>query len=315
VVALVVSALIAGYLLIPYAYFRFLLGLSVPLKVFEQRRTEDLTRAVVTLVLIFGCALLTVWYLPFFKDHPLGFPDTPALRYSDYVTVASGLYSESLFKEYGQRFWDALARTLYRQGRFAAWYFLLVTVVARFAGFLSKRYGRFRKYKLYSKFADVYLLPHLSQWHVLLKPFAFPDPKNTIVRADILMSDNTLYRGEVVDHFQDKDGNLSGIFLGNPVRFDRKTYLNEKERWGVVRPTSVFWREIPSAKLYLFADKIVNLNLNYEPPTAIPEVIERYVSQLQKGRPISVVITHATGTAIGESKPAATGTGSHPRQG
>jgi hypothetical protein len=91
VIALVVSALIAAYLLIPNAWFRFILGLSVPLKIFQERKTEDLTRAVVTLGVAFVLALIAVWHVPFVKDHPLNFPDTAQLRSSDYEVVAGGL--------------------------------------------------------------------------------------------------------------------------------------------------------------------------------------------------------------------------------
>jgi hypothetical protein len=288
VIALVVSCLIAAYLLVPNALFRFVLRLKVPLRVFQDSKIEDLTRAVVTLSAVFVIALVAVWYLPFVESHPFVFPDTPQFRSSDYKTVVSGLYSEGMFKDYGNAFWDALGRTLRRQGRFLFWYYLLVAAIAWLSGWASTHYGKFRRNKVYAKFADFYLLPHISQWYAVLTPFTFPDGK-TIVRADVLMTDDTLYRGEVAEHFVDKDGNLSGLFLASPSRFDRRTYLREKDAWGTTRPTSFYWRPIPSAKLYLVGDKIVNLNLNYEPPTPGAVTIEKYLSKLQK-RPIAVSV-------------------------
>jgi hypothetical protein len=288
VIALVVSFLIAVYLLVPNAWFRFVLSIKVPLKIFQERKTEDLTRAVVTLSAVFGLALFAVWCLPWLKNHPLNFPDSSELRSSDYRIVASGLYNEAMFKEYGDVFWQALGRTLKRQGRFVCWYYVLVTLVAWSSGWASTCYGKFRRNRFYSRFADMYLLPHISQWYVVLTPFAFKDER-TVVKADVLMTDDTLYRGDVADHFLDKDGNLAGLFLANPTRFDRRTYLKEKDAWGVTRSTSVYWRPIPSAKLYLIGEKIVNLNLNYEPPAPIRETLEKYVTKLQK-RPISVSI-------------------------
>lgn len=287
-IALLISFLIAAYLLVPNALFRFVLGLKVPVKFFQESKTEDLTRAVVTLGFVFVMALIAVWYVPFLKEHPFQFADTPQLRSSDYRVVASALYSEQAFREYGQKFWEALSRTSSRQGRFFCWYYILVVAVAWASGWASTHYGRFRRNKLYAKFADLYLLPHISQWYVLLKPFIFAD-KRTVVKADVLMTDDTLYRGDVAEYFLDKDGNLSGLFLANPTRFDRRTYLQERDRWGTVRAPSAFWRQIPSAKLYLIAEKIVNLNLNYEPPTPIAETVERYVTRVQR-RPISVSI-------------------------
>jgi len=95
-------------------------------------------------------------------------------------------------------------------------------------GWASKQYGRFKGWRPYAKFADIYLLPHISQWHAILTPFTFPDPKTT-VKADVLMTDDTLYSGEVVDYFVDKDGDLSGLFLKNPRQFDRARYLKRRK--------------------------------------------------------------------------------------
>ncbi len=282
-IALAFSALIALYLLIPHALFRYFLGLFVPVKAFQGPKTEELTRAVVTLTFIFILALYAVWRIPGLKSHPFFFDDAPDKRVSDYVIVASSLYNETVFKEYGPRFWEALSRVFERQGRMLVWYYTLCTFFAVLFGWASKNYGKFKDYWAYAKFADFYLMPHISQWHVLLTPFTFPDPK-TLVRADVLMTDNTLYSGEVIDHFVDQENKLSGLFLKNPSRFDRVRYLKEKEDWGMTRPTKTYWRSIPSAKLYLVADKIVNLNLNYEPPNVQgvkADVVERYLAKYQ----------------------------------
>lgn len=236
-IALAVSALIAAYLLVPNALFRFVLGRIVPLRAFQEGKTEDLTRAVVTLALVYAFALAAVWYLPGCKNHPFPFSDERTLRASDYKVVAGALYSETLFRDHGAGFWDALARTVERQGRFLCWYYVLVLGFATLSGWAIRRYGGFRRNPVYSWIAEFYLLPHVSQWYVLLTPFTFAD-KRTAVKADVLMTDNTLYRGDVANHFIDKDGNLSGIFLSNPQRFDRRAYLREQDKWGRTRSLS-----------------------------------------------------------------------------
>ena len=38
-----------------------------------------------------------------------------------------------------------------------------------------------------------------------------------------------------------------------------------------------YWKEIPGAKLYIFADKILNLNLNYESPEPSAQVVEEFL--------------------------------------
>ncbi|HZR29517.1 MAG TPA: hypothetical protein VFA71_12135 [Terriglobales bacterium] len=288
-IALVVSAVVAAYLLIPNALFRFLLGTFVPVRAFQGTKTEELTRAVVTLFFIFLLALLAVKHIPFCKDYPFSFPDTPQMRDADYAIVGSSFYSEAMFKDYGPRFWDSLWRTLDRQGRLIFWYYSLAAFFAILLGYGSKYYGKLKRYRPYSKFADIYLLPHVSQWFVVLTPFTFPD-RNTVVRVDVLMTDDTLYRGKVADHFVDRDGKLAGLFLENPTRFDRRAYLKEKDAWGITRPLGEYWKPIPSAKLYLFAEKIVNLNVNYEPTTVAAEVVEKYLSKLPGMRPLSVSV-------------------------
>lgn len=290
-IALAVSVLITAYLLVPYALFRFILGRFVPLRLFQERKTEDITRAVVTLAVVYAAALWAVWCWPGCRTHPFSFPDTASLRTTDYETVASGLYSEAIFKERGDQFWDAFARSLERQGRFLCWYYVFVFALALACGFGIKYYGKLRRNKVFTRVADLYLLPHISQWYVVLTPFAFAD-KRTTVKADILMTDNTLYRGDIAEHFIDKEGNLSGLFLANPQRFDRRAYLREQDAWGSTRGVASFWRQIPSAKLYLLADKIVNLNLNYQPPldtTDSEDIVKKFV--YGKGIPKNVQFT------------------------
>jgi hypothetical protein len=209
----------------------------------------------------------------------------------DYEIVASGLYSEAMFKEYKGEFWDALDRTLERQGRFLSWYYAFVFLLAISSVLGIKNYGKLRRHKVFARVADFYLLPHISQWYVVLTAFTFAD-KRTTVKADILMTDNTLYRGDVAEHFIDREGHLSGLFLATPKRFDRRAYLREQDAWGSTRNPALFWREIPSAKLYILADKIVNLNLNYQPPldtTDSEDIVKKFV--YRKGIPKDVQFT------------------------
>jgi hypothetical protein len=291
VIALTFSALITAYLLIPNAIFRFVLGRFVPLRLFQERKTEDVTRAVFTLTFVYLAALWAVWFWPVCNAHPFNFPDNASLRTADYHIVASSLYSEAMFKEYKGEFWNALDRTLERQGRLLCWYYAFVLLLAVSSGLGIRNYGKLRRNKLFAWVADFYLLPHISQWYVVLTPFAFAD-KRTIVKADILMTDNTLYRGDVAEHFIDREGNLSGLFLADPKRFDRRAQLREQDTWGSARGLPAFWREIPSAKLYLLADKIVNLNLNYQPPlntTDSEDIVKKFV--YGKGIPRNVEFT------------------------
>lgn len=300
--AIVISACVIAYLFLPFAWFRFVLGAFVPLREFHADDKDHLAQAVLTLASVFLLALYAVHHCPVVKDHPFGFSDSEQLRVSDYKIALSALHSDKIFEQKEPLLWDIAYRALLRQSRFLCWYFAFTGVVAVLLGFASKRYGQFSKWAPFRIFADVYLLRHISQWHPLLTSFVFADRK-TIVEADVLMTDNTLYTGEVADHFLDKDGNLAGLFLAKPKRFDRRALLRERESWGTNRPATAFWHDIPSAKLYLVGDKIVNLNLRYESPSPNAELIEKYLSRTQPQFKFTVSVTEPGPTAQAQALP------------
>ena len=106
--------------------------------------------------------------------------------------------------------------------------------------------------------SDRLLSPYISQWHPLLTQDLLP---GTVVQADILCTNNTLYQGIVSQYFM-KEGELSGIILQKPRRFDRDPYLKAKNE-GAKPEKKEYWISIPSQHLYFFVDKIVNMNLSY----------------------------------------------------
>jgi hypothetical protein len=278
VIALAASVLLALYLIVPGFLFRLVFGLYVPLRTFVWTRTEEIYKAVITALLPFILASLLVWVAWPFNVHPFFVQGNDDLRRADYKLVASAFYSEQTFHASGEEFWRALTRSSRRQGRLLIWYYGFVVGEALLLSVLVRKYGKFKGNRFYSKFADTLLLPNVSQWHVLLTPFVFPDRKAT-VKADVLSSEGTLYQGTVSDYFLSLDGMLSGLILTEPRRFDRRTYLQDKDK-GTKKDLETYWREIPSAKLYMFTDKISNINLNYEPEVpsmkAVTDIVERF---------------------------------------
>jgi hypothetical protein len=110
--------------------------------------------------------------------------------------------------------------------------------------------------------------------------------KNTVVRANVLTVTDNLYRGVVSEHFVDGDGKLTGLILTEALRFDRRSFLQDKD--AKMNPeTETYWHSVPGAKLYVFADKIVDLNLNYESPEPSLEMVERYIERWLE-RPVQV---------------------------
>ena len=104
--------------------------------------------------------------------------------------------------------------------------------------------------------------------------------------ADIVTTTDNLYRGRISEHFIDTDGKLTGLILTEAKRFDQRTYLRDCDSKNQ-RESEEYWREIPGAKLYMFADKIVNLNMNYESPEPTAEVLAKFLSERLK-RPVRI---------------------------
>lgn len=290
-IALAASVLLALYLIIPGFLFRFVFGLFVPLRTFVWSRTEEIYKAVISTILPLLLTFALVWLVWPFNAHPFFVRDDDGLRRADYKLVTSAFYSEQTFNASGDEFWRAFTRSSRRQGRVLVWYYACVVSEALAFSFLVRRYGKFRGNYVYSKFADTLLLPNVSQWHVLLTPFIFPNPDRATVKADVLMSEGILYQGIVSDYFLNLDGMLCGLILTEPRRFDRRAYLRDKET-DTKKNLEAYWREIPSAKLYMFADKIANINLNYEPEVPTTRAVIDLLGKLGKaGTSYSITIT------------------------
>jgi hypothetical protein len=261
------SLLITFYLIIPESIFRTVFGWFIPARSFVLTKTETAYKAIVVAFLPFVFALAGTWYFPIMQSFP--FPvhgNKDELRRSDYKIVTVGLYSDAQFEKVRSEFWPAFTRSTRRQGRIILWYFVAVAFEAVIAGKLAKNYARYRENQVlqrlgYRWLADKVLFSYISEWHPLLTPYLYVDP-DTTVQADILCTNDTLYQGTVSQYFV-KDGQLSGIFLRGPRRFDREGYLKEKEA-GKKPEAKNFWKPIPSENLYFFVDKIVNMNLSYK---------------------------------------------------
>lgn len=280
---LVFSILLTTYLIVPEAIFRTLFGYFIPTKNFVLTRTETAYRAVLVTLLPFSLALIVTWYFPVARSFPFGVgaqANGLAQRRADYKAVFAGLYSDTEFKDRQAEFWPALTRCIRRQARTASWYFLFVALEALAMGWLALRYARFKKYRVYRWLADRILFLYLSEWLPLLTPYVHLLP-GTVVQADVLCTNDTLYQGIVVEYFL-QDGKLSGLILDQPKRFDRKLYLKDKEQ-DLEPDKNDYWVAIPSENMYFFADKIVNMNLTYIPAEdsdVSTEAVNRFIREV-----------------------------------
>ena len=304
--ALLASVLVIAYLLIPGVLFKFGFSLFVPLRAFDRTRAQELAYSVSVCFLPLLIALLLVWYTPAGR-HPFAFGDDWARRSTDYRSVLLTSYSDRYAVE-ANELWGALTRVGRRQGRLLFWYYILVVVEAALSGSLAARWGRIQpriaKGGRLDRIGDRLLLRNISEWHVLLTNFLFP---GTTMQVDVMTDEDRLFRGEVLTHTVDKEGNLTGLYLNKAERFNRRIYLSAAEdadRSGAARPkSSDYWTSIPGDRLFLFGDKL--LSLNVRPQTTIEAALE-IAKQLRADAKVTVEEAAPTGVGPDDAPPGST---------
>ena len=309
-IALVSSFFLIFYILIPGALFRFTTSFSsIKLKSFQRTRTQEATFAVAVALLPFAVALIGVWYVPVVRHQPFAIREgTNAARRQDYRRVGELILTSDLPKLTAcnssqtqtqaqtpcaatSPYWSSLTQVLRRQARFLTWYFVAILAEGWAFGFLAGKYGAWQRtaqnrhscsIRLYDWFTRKFILPNISEWHVLLTGFNWP--KGVLVVADVLQNDDHLYRGRVEDYFVDPDGKLTGILLRNVDRFDRHAYRQAQNDAAANREiiaSENYWKSIPSKNFYIGQTAITNLNIRFAPgeSKALGELTQQVLSQ------------------------------------
>jgi hypothetical protein len=182
--------------------------------------------------------------------------------WEDYKEILAASYSDEFFRSTQDYFWGSASSAFLGQSRFLVLLWLFSYLEGCVFLLLVRNYGRWRdSYSLYDWIVKR-LLASVSEWYLLLTTVNFPPEPERRVAADLLTAEDHLYQGFIGDYFLDSDGELSGVLLTEPRRFDRQGYLVAKEKDPNTKPES-FWREIPGYNLYLPRDKVLSVNLRY----------------------------------------------------
>jgi hypothetical protein len=254
--AITVSLLTAIYLLGPDLVSRFILGFVVPRRIIQQSKGEEIGRAVLTAVIPLSLAILwTSWH------HGLIWNDIKP----DVKTVFSGLYSEKIFENDREGFFRA-AKAVWIANWTVAWrLYTLLIAYSILVDFIILNYGRIRNSKWFDKrdwrkqALAIFVLPRVSEWHILLTPFSHK--KTTRITADILTKSDVLYRGTIEKPFLAPDGSLSGLLVSDPFRFDRQRYVEDKKTSLNPVDKDQYWRTIPSNTFLMLSTEISTINL------------------------------------------------------
>jgi hypothetical protein len=269
-IGLFATYFVVAFLLVPSGLFRSCYSLFLPSIIkFQRTRFEEFTFAILAAILPFSLALALSWT---FCVQPFGVPGkSPAERKQAYRAVIASAINDKALEGVEQQavFWRAANQVIRRQARLLFWYYILVLLEAYIYARLSANYGLWRatltgwRRRLYLLIADKILLPSVSEWHLLLTPFYYPPEPPRQVWVDVLTTLDVLYKGHVNTYSLGKEGELSGIVLESPRRFDRLKQLWDKEHDAPKHDNNSYWRDIPSNNLYIPSDKITNLNVRY----------------------------------------------------
>jgi hypothetical protein len=281
--ALLVSFLIAVYLLGPDLISRWAADLVVFRKTRIQSHAEEVARAVI------GAAIPLV--LAFFWAQWSGALARVGTR-TDLETVYSALQSDNYFQSHHAQFFESL-RAFSWMNVCILWRLYLLVVIfslVRIAVVLNYNsiWRRLRSRWMRTLLATI--VPRISEWDLLFSDMLLPEGSFRIM-ADVLTRTGGLYQGTVQDRMLNQDGSLQSITLANPRRFERSEFRKAKEE-DLATETEEFWFNIPGNLFIVMASDIANLNLRYisrnplsfNPSQEEREILLRLLDRLKEGK-------------------------------
>lgn len=265
-IALVVSLLVAVYVLGPDLVSRWILGFVAPRKSLVQTRSEEVARGFLWSIIPFVVALMLR------HVGPLSLAPNSKV---DLQTFFSGLYSESFFDQHRQEFFASANSFIYLNACLGARLYTIVVVGSVALNFLIGKYGVMREWiASHPRFSwlraplSTIILPRVSEWHVILSPMLLPS-QDMNIEVDVLTKSGTLYQGAFKDKNLASDGSLQSVTLGNPLRFQRDRYLDDRKTNLQTDPKK-YWKLIPGQVFVIMGPDITTLNIRHMPATVGP---------------------------------------------
>jgi hypothetical protein len=282
-IAIVASALLGLYVFLPdFLFKRLAFNFRVVTKT-QRARFEEIVSGIEVSILPFLCAFFASKISWFVGHWPFSFEQSIAGKFADYRTAVTALCSDPFFHEHPDAVWAALDRVRLYQCRFLFWMYCALAIEIACVVLLTFFFGSLSRFSLYRVTFGKFVLGRASNWDVLLTGFAFPRGSRPQVAVDAMTTDGHLYAGTVADFFLKADGELSGLLLTDCKRY-RFQHL-EDDRKAALKPNPKdYWKDIPGAKLYLFAERISNLNIRYETPQQdLLQEVKRLVENMNLG--------------------------------
>lgn len=269
--ALTLTLITAVYIFGPELLSRYILGWVVPRRAIQQTSSEEISRAILTAAV--PLCLAVSWVT---LRHVVAWDAIT----TDVHTYTAGIVSQKFFDEHTAQFFSA-AKTVLTVFWAVAWrLYALLIIYAVIIDIVIYYYGEIRnsqwmaKHPRWRSVLAIFVLPRISVWHTLLKSVSHK--KSVDIRVDIITSRDALYRGTIEDLLLTKDGELSGLLLTTPLRYQREKYLDDLKKYSErltdqlpitqSKPHSDnYWKPIPGHAFLIRSDHIETINLrSYE---------------------------------------------------
>ena len=261
-IALVATFLIAIYVLGPDLIARWILGFVVPRKNLVLTKSEEILRGMMWSIVPF----LLAWWLRHWG--PFALPPNAKI---DLQVFFSGLYSESFYNEHRADFFSAASAFFELNRCLTLRLYLIVLVASVIFNILITRYGRIREWlrgrdgfwSLPRWALALFVLPRISEWHLVLSPVLLPSTRMSI-EVDVLTKSGIMYSGRLADKALTPSGQLASLTLESPRRFRREHYL-EARKADPSAKAEFFWKPIPGNLFVIVASEISTLNIRHIP--------------------------------------------------
>jgi hypothetical protein len=263
VLALVLTLVLAVYILGPDLFSRWIVGLIVPGRIQNRNRSEEISKALFGSLIPFSLAYLFVH----FKLHHLS--NLQVLK-----SFFNGIYSDKSFERSPELFFASLLPVIKANGLLVAFIYSLEFCWALFLIFLINQCGRIlRRLEGFPRLqgAVINLIrPWTAEWHLKLSGILLPR-KDDYTQVDVLTKLDILYRGRLTDFDLAPDGGLVSITMEDVKKFRRQEFLEARSDKPSAKVNStLFWTPIGGRVFVLIASEIVSLNINYIDPKAAP---------------------------------------------
>jgi hypothetical protein len=281
--ALLVSFLIAVYLLGPNLIARWAADLVVFRKTRAESHAEEVARSIISAAIPLLVAIAWARW-----SGAMWSSGTQA----DVETVFSALQSDNFFQQHHAQFFTSLYAFFWMNYAILWRLYLIVLIACAVRVFVVLNYNRIwrRLHQRWMRTLLATIVPRISEWDLLFSDMLLPEGTFRIM-ADVLTKTGGLYQGTIQDRMLNNDGSLASITLANPRRFERAEFRKAKAE-DIETVSDEFWFNIPGNLFIVMASDIANLNLRYirrkplsfQPSEEEREVLTRLLDRLKEGK-------------------------------